>query len=305
MTRRLLATAGNLSEFITGRHGDCGELATLAALHVVRPDAYALDGASLERVNRWAIANHRADNPDGAETMSGVGDYLASVGLHFTVEAPEQLRALLAEWAGLKAIIVEYANAQALPGDEAGVHFHFNTCLGGDPELECYLFADGDNSSVRITHGRGPLDSYTWSEIAAAQPYAVLLVEDWPMIDLSVAEVARYFSAATAPDGSPAWHCAETGCLIRGGMLAYYRSLPSYSNLGGLYALGLPITNEIVVPPSELHAPPAAGAPIPTVQRFERGSLLYDPQQLVDTPPDGCMYSGVYPAHVNLGIGRS
>lgn len=298
---RVFANAGNLSEFVSGRHGTCGELATLAALHVVRPHDWPLSAASLERIAQWEIGKGLASNPSGAEAPHAIEAFLDSINVAYSVADSSQLVAILDELAGIHPVIVEYANAQALPGDEAGVHFHYNCCLGRDMSAPAYIFADGDNYSVRRTNGLGPLDKYTPANLAAAQPVSVIVIEEFAMITLELPEVAKYFEASA--DGA-SWTCVKTGQVIRGGMLPHYQSIPSASGYAGLYELGLPITNEIVIDRKFLSRDLGSGEPIPTIQRFERGERIYDPQHIVDTPVNAFDDHGIYPAHIDTDPGR-
>jgi hypothetical protein len=101
-------------------------------------------------------------------------------------------------------------------------------------------------------------------------------------IDLTNPEVAGYFEVA--PTDPNAWLCKTTGKIIHGEILATYQG---YGNTGlcGLTLLGLPKSNEIAVPG---HSPC-------TVQFYERGCLVYDPNHVLDHPPGS---GQVYPAQV-------
>src|SRR5690349_5327558 len=107
---RVFQNAANMSEFVSGRHGTCGELATLAALHVTRPDDWPMTPASLERIAAWAIA-HGASNPSGAETPATIRAFLDAFDVRHSEHAPSELPRLLLDLAGIHPIIVEYSNA--------------------------------------------------------------------------------------------------------------------------------------------------------------------------------------------------
>jgi hypothetical protein len=299
MAWRTFKNAANMSEFVSGRHGTCQELATLAALHVVRPDDYPMNAAALETILAWQRAHDPRIPADGTSYMSDAAAYLDSLGVRYSLHAPAELHDLLQRWAGLRPIIVEVTNGGALPGDEKNLHGHYICVLGGDVPHDSYLCADGDNYVVRHSGGVGPLAPYRWSDIQAAQPYAVLAVEENAMLTLTMPEVAQHFADASA-GASERWRCTQTGAILRDGMLKYYRTMLSNSQLAGLYELGLPLTDEIPVPGLSL----PAGAPVPTVQRFEMGSRLYDPDGRV-SPRPGDTHENIYPAHVDTGIGRA
>lgn len=175
MTWRELPHSAALSEFIAGYNGDCGETAELAALHVAL--GLALDGPELATIVQRDIAHGWASS-NGSEPLSSIADDLALVGAQYTSDGFSQpptfdWKGALAANAGVKPVILEFANAQALPGDETGVHYHFATALGGDPDTETYAFADGDNVAARS----GQLVNYTVAQLEAAQPCGLILVE--------------------------------------------------------------------------------------------------------------------------------
>ncbi|HEY7984331.1 MAG TPA: hypothetical protein VID73_09190 [Ktedonobacterales bacterium] len=103
---------------------------------------------------------------------------------------------------------------------------------------------------------------------------------------LQITDVAAFF---TAQDDTH-WTCRQNGHTLALGMLAAWRAWPAAGGLGGLTALGLPLGNEEY---------PLAGA---SLQRFERGVLVWDPDRKLDSPPGA---SGpVYLAHLESGPGQ-
>ncbi len=175
MTYRLLPVSAAISEF-QGFTGDCGQAATLAALHVLKGNA--LTGAELDSIVNSQIAAHLAD-PNGPQTSGDIVTYLKGLGLEvFTsgFENPLQFNwhQYLLDNAGDFPIILEVANSGAgfgNVGDEAGVHFHFICVLG--IQDSGYMVADGDNVAARS----GQLVTYSYDQIAAAQPVAVIGVQ--------------------------------------------------------------------------------------------------------------------------------
>ena len=73
--------------------------------------------------------------------------------------------------------------------------------------------------------------------------------------------------------GNNVWKC-KNGFLVKHGILDFYRHFGGDA-LNGLTYLGLPLSNEALVPPH-------SGA---FKQRFERGIVCFDPEHLVDHPP--------------------
>jgi hypothetical protein len=103
---------------------------------------------------------------------------------------------------------------------------------------------------------------------------------------LQITDVATFF---TAQDDTH-WTCRQTGHTLVLGLLAAWRAWPATGGLAGLTALGLPLGNEEY--------------PLPGVslQRFERGVLVWDPDRKLDSPPGA---SGpVYLAHLESGPGQ-
>lgn len=179
MTMRQIPNAAALSEFIAGYHGDCGETAELALCHVIDPAAYPLDAAALSAMVKRDIS-HGWASANGAEPLSAIASDLLTLGIHFTVYPYAEpflidWRGELNTWGGIKPIVFEYADAQALPGDEAGVRYHFNTCLGWDSAAGVGLFADGDNIVER--QGGTALVRYTVADLAAAHLCGMLVGE--------------------------------------------------------------------------------------------------------------------------------
>ena len=180
ITMRQIPNAQAVSEFIAGYNGDCGETAEIALLHVINPSVYQLNAGALATVVRRDIS-HGWSSSNGSEPLSAIADdlgleHLAFTNYGYSEPAAFDWRGMLAQWGGIKPIIFEYARAGAgLPGDEPGVQYHFNTCLGWDPATGQGLFADGDNSVER--QGGSALVIYSEADLATAQVCGMLVGE--------------------------------------------------------------------------------------------------------------------------------
>ena len=179
MTMRQIPGAAAVSEFIAGYNGDCGETAEMALLHVINPAAYPLDAAALSTIVKRDIADGWASS-NGSEPLSAIAHDLDTLGVKYTnygYAEPYAVdwRGQLASWGGVKPIVFEYARAASLPGDEAGVAYHFNTCLGWDTAASAGLFADGDNIVER--QGGTALVRYTLADLEAAGLCGMLVGE--------------------------------------------------------------------------------------------------------------------------------
>jgi hypothetical protein len=187
MTRTMLPNFATLSEFIAGLNGDCGPTATLSALNFVDPKRWPLDAAGLHALDNDEIAGGFAES-NGAQNVNSIDSYLnkikvAHTTVGYNVFTFAQLHADLKSKAGIKPIIVEWALAGALPGDEAGVHFHYSTCGGldtgpkGDGVGGGYLWCDGDNRMDDPNGAPRPPVMYTIQQVAAAQPCGYVIID--------------------------------------------------------------------------------------------------------------------------------
>lgn len=187
MAVRLLPNFKTLSEF-GAYHGDCGELATLAALHSIDPAGWPLTLVFLDRMVADELRAGLADpGLSGGQNIPAIDTYLARRGIAHTTVGYAQFtldafHADLKANAGVRPVIVEWANAGALPGDERGVRYHYSTCGGidtgpaGDGVGGAYLWADGDNAaSTKADGGSAPV-RYTWQQVVAAQPIGYIVI---------------------------------------------------------------------------------------------------------------------------------
>jgi len=185
--RTILPGFATLSEFVTGLHGDCGPTATLAALHCLDPARWPLTPAGLRALDADEIGHGFAE-ANGAQNIPALSAYLDRIGVRHTTygygACPLDLvHSTLKALAGRQPIIVEWANAGALPGDEPGVRFHYSTCGGidtgpkGDGVGGGYLWCDGDNRADDAGGAPRPPVLYTWAQIVAAQPIAMIVLD--------------------------------------------------------------------------------------------------------------------------------
>ncbi|MGH2515253.1 MAG: hypothetical protein ACRDHP_06320, partial [Ktedonobacterales bacterium] len=186
--RTVLPGFATMSEFcnLLGLTGDCGPTATLAALHEVDPVRWPLTPEGLKALDQDEISHGFAEK-NGAQNIPAMDAYLSHLGVpHYTVGyAPftfARYHADLKALSGKQPIITEWALAGKLPGDEAGVHFHFSTDGGidlgprGDGVGGGYLWCDGDNRADDGSGRTRPAILYTIQQIAAAQPIAYVVI---------------------------------------------------------------------------------------------------------------------------------
>jgi hypothetical protein len=215
MAMRLIPNAAAMSEFVAGYKGACGETAEVCVLHVINPVRYPLNAAELASVVKRDI-DHQWAGANGAEPLSAIANDLALEGIKHTSYGFSQpprfdWRAVLHQWGGVKPLIFEYALASRLPGDEAGVHYHFNACLGWDPDANVGVFADGDNLVVRNGEsGAAGLVRYTLADLEAAQVCGLLVAEyvlgSAPAVNPAVIVPKGWKddgATLTAPNGAP------------------------------------------------------------------------------------------------------
>lgn len=174
---RTLSNALHFSEFQKGYTGTCGETALATALVCASPpienqtEAIALMLSMTGQMISLGVAS-----ASGATTTQALHDEAVRRG--FTPDAasfvpfkqpldPTVLHPYLLANAGVKPIVLEIANGQALPGDEHGLQYHFICVVGINPQG--YLCNDGDNP----TNG---LVTYSWATLEAAVPCGLLAI---------------------------------------------------------------------------------------------------------------------------------
>lgn len=282
----ILPHAQASSEF-QGYTGDCVMNAMLMALHGRWPWRYPLDAATLDAIVRECIAHYGA-GPEGQWSADQMVVYLADHGISCRKAAFAQtadgITHELMPHAGQQGAVLGCTNAQALPGNESGVHNHGFTLFGVDDTSGVWLCGNGD------AMGSNPyaIQHYTTANLLAAQLDTITWIEG-PMLEPTDPIVTRYYTP-----GPGGWALTRNLALgIHGGMLAYYRNLFSPGDGGGVDMLGLPLGNERPAGPSYV----LNGATVqPTYQDFEMGRLIYDPGHQIEPGRPGGSGS-VYPAH--------
>lgn len=193
MARTILPGFATISEFIAGLNGDCGPTATLSALNAHNPQKWPLTAGALKALDAEEISMGFAE-ANGAQNIPSLDGYLTKIGVKHTTVGYDAFNldvfhAYLQVTAGQKPVIVEWANAGALPGDEPSVHFHYSTCGGKNSGSDNsglassgagYEWCDGDNSADDPSGAPRPPVLYTWQQIVAAQPIAYVTIEPYP-----------------------------------------------------------------------------------------------------------------------------
>jgi hypothetical protein len=175
----LLPNAVHFKEFYGGYTGTCGETALTAALICAErlPDNHdqavqmMLAITAQMKALGWASANGASTLYDLAREASQKRGGSIALEWDYAEPFPHDWHAEFLSNAAKKPIVVELANAQALPGDERGVHYHFVTVVG-----RCsagYVVMDGDNWQIEQD-----FVVYSYADFAAAVPCAVLVLNE-------------------------------------------------------------------------------------------------------------------------------
>lgn len=170
---------GRLSEFAGGFSGTCGPTAVTvaagAALGFVISEQTMVNTTHQMQAHGWADAN-------GASTIYGLDNWLKLQGLATTLYGyaepfPVDWHSVLLAQAGVRPIVMEIANGQALRDVETGsgenavnLHYHF-ICIVGR-QADGYIVADGDNFQVLSR-----FQIYSYAVLAAARPCAMIVVD--------------------------------------------------------------------------------------------------------------------------------
>lgn len=175
---RVLPNAQNIpgGEFASGYNGSCGEYMTLGMLHVYDPVHYPMTGYMLASIVTDAHNKYGA-GANGTETMGSAVRQLSGRGIALTwvacrldaqgnaIPLTIDWKNAITQWAGIYPIGLELANAQALRGDQVGLHFHFVLVAGLTPNGNV-LLVDGDTKTGTMLY------EHTIAELAAAVPVA-------------------------------------------------------------------------------------------------------------------------------------
>lgn len=129
-----------------------------------------------------------------------------------------------------------------------------------------------------VNRARCP-NTYPWSEL---WQYLNGNEEEPMIIDLTTPHVGDYFQAT---NDAQVWQCKRTGFLVGHGILGFYQKFGGDA-LCGLTYLGLPQSGEVAI----------ANHTSSVYQKFERGTVVYNPQKDFDNPPSS---GSVYLAHTD------
>jgi hypothetical protein len=279
----------------TWLNGTCVEASALMCAMALSPARFQQAPAGFgdylqQMVNEWRAEFPADVSPNGASNFVDAADWLRDQGLSALDDVLPSVPDGFAEMQqGIPAgnvYLVGVTNAQALPGDEPGVHNH-GLCAFGVDDAGNILCGDPDNWRANVNMPGNPVGEFvTYTRADFSNAAISSLTKVWGgMLDIS--QVSGFFTALS----DTAWSCKQNGFVVQDGLLAAYRSWPAQGTLAGLTALGLPLENF-------KPAGPGRGT-----QTFERGTLHYDPvdsgtgTRALDNPPGA---SGpVYIAHVN------
>lgn len=161
--------------------------------------------------------------------------------------------------------------------EDGGVYGHGIAIIGMDSTGA--ICADPNTSQAKY----GQFVHYTWADLKQAGGAWPSMVIPRGSMKLDISQTLGLFTQQA--DGS--WLCKEATKLpsqgagaekqhsLAMGLLAFYQTVPAAGTLNGLTALGLPLSDPIFNPDG------VAGL---SLQLFERGGIMYDPQRKWDNP---------------------
>lgn len=168
------------SEFQGGYHGDCGETALAEAMAAAN-GTYEATTADINIIVKQMQQKGAAD-AQGVTNLNALADYAKSQGFAvstfwgYAEPFPHDWHQALLDNAGLKPIVLQLANAQALydietgSADERGVQYHFICVLA--KQTDGYKVADGDNPEAKT---RYPI--YSYQTLINAKPCGLFMLE--------------------------------------------------------------------------------------------------------------------------------
>ena len=296
----------DVSQFAGGRSAYACVAFSAALCFYAGPPGHGPTGSGAQVATLAETYYAKLEGSDAASNTNGMSlqaEYtmLSALGLHYFAVTPTIASVIAAVKAGY-AVLLCVAETSVIDLAIGRVPYSW-VPTGNHAIVVSGVAADG-NLLVRDTANIGPAglrpDPRTYSakalEIVSAtavtMPVASSAVqeEELPILDITNPTVARYFELDKSDDTQ--WLCRATGKLLRGAMLQDYRTngLP----MCGLSVKRLPLSNEVpieVLPGMNGKYAHLAGKGI-TVQFYEAGAWVYDPQHLVDDPPDA---GSVYP----------
>jgi hypothetical protein len=170
------------SEFSGGFTDDCGPCAEMVAIATIK--GFSPNAVYMTEIRRRDIAHQPAlFTPGNGNTIDNVYTDVTTVDPYkvpaalYRLSGNQLSQMIITAIMSGKVVIINLANAGALPHNEPGVKYHFVTCGGYDSVLGFYI-ANGDywTGSGVIASGPTPLYWVTWAELTAAQPFAILVL---------------------------------------------------------------------------------------------------------------------------------
>lgn len=184
IVHRTLPVLKSLSEFIGGSRAACGPDAELEALNELQ-----LTG-SIEDANHLIAIQKRDQvkgwfSPTGGEPLSSIyNDLNTYEHVHIVKYIPYSdtpnitvIHQALQDFAGTYPIAAQFVNAQALTGNEQGVHSHFVAIVGIDSNLGYYVLNGDDIQALPISRGvtTYPGRWIGWGSILNAKPAGLIV----------------------------------------------------------------------------------------------------------------------------------
>lgn len=193
--RRMLPQFASISQFEPGLPaGMCGLIGTLGGLQYklsqgLTEGTYPLNAAGIKNLFDFERARGLCAS-NGAQNIYSLGEacraLLPALASRIEVVGYDTFNLatfhnVLKYQSGVNGIIAEYANGQALTGDETGLHYHFNAIGGIDTEIADegliggYATCDGDARTDLPANQATPPIWHTWPTLVRAQPIAYVV----------------------------------------------------------------------------------------------------------------------------------
>lgn len=173
LVHRQLPAITALSEFIGGDHDACGPYAEEEGL-AAQANGETLSWQHAEAIRKRDIVKGWF-TPGGGEPIASVyNDLITFESVHIidydtyseTLDM-NSIRTKLIQFAGTYPIVIEVAAAHNLPGNEAGVNYHFVTIVGIDSNSG-YLVLNADDINALSGHQTYSGRWISWGQLLAA-----------------------------------------------------------------------------------------------------------------------------------------
>jgi hypothetical protein len=266
-------------------NGTCVEASALMCAIALDPTVFDLAPASVGDYLAQMVNDWRASDPNvsanGASNYGDAATWLRSMGLSCIDDV-----GVAGDWygelvGGIPAghvYLVGVTNAQALPGDEAGVHNH-GLCAYGIDDASGIVCGDPDNWRAQVNMPGSPVGvsaTYTQQDFVNAQISSLTKV--WGRMGTPL---DGYFNISA--DGKTYTLKSDPTFAVGGGALDVYKRLNG--------AIGLPKEPANYTLQGQFYTGFC-------FQRFERAIMVYDPQHKLDAEPG---LGDFYLAHIDSG----